>query len=67
MFILRYYLQRRKQFPELPLPDISWISMDFETCVLEKNIECSFPEGEENIRDYRRQSQFFCGHDKECR
>lgn len=41
--------------------------MDFESCVLEKNSECNYLEGEKSNRDHRLQSLFFCGHDEECR
>jgi len=61
-----YYIQRTQNFAEAPLPDIDWISMDFETCVLANNSECNYPEGDTALRDHRRQSIFLCGHDDEC-
>jgi len=62
-----YYIQRTQKFPDFPLPDIDWISLDFETCVLQNNRECNFPEGDAVVRDHRRQSLFLCGHDDECK
>lgn len=63
-----YYVERKQAFPELPLPDPKWLRKDFETCVLRGDRECSYNQGEtrEGIGDHRRQSMFFCGHDKEC-
>ncbi|KAF4524820.1 hypothetical protein B566_EDAN013980, partial [Ephemera danica] len=60
-----YYVERKRAFPDLPLPDPNWLKKDFETCVLRGDRECRYIEGEtrEGIGDHRRQSLFFCGHD----
>ncbi|CAG9793937.1 unnamed protein product [Diatraea saccharalis] len=63
-----YYVERKRAFPDLPLPDPSWLKKDFETCVLSGDRECRYIEGEthEGIGDHRRQTLFFCGHEPQC-
>ncbi|CAH2091037.1 unnamed protein product [Euphydryas editha] len=63
-----YYVERKRAFPDLPLPDPAWLKKDFETCVLSGDRECRYLEGEthEGIGDHRRQTLFFCGHDPQC-
>ncbi|XP_012284255.1 heparan sulfate 2-O-sulfotransferase pipe isoform X2 [Orussus abietinus] len=63
-----YYVERKQIFPDLPLPDPSWLKKDFETCVLSGDRECRYLEGEihEGIGDHRRQTLFFCGHGEKC-
>ncbi|XP_026325168.1 heparan sulfate 2-O-sulfotransferase pipe isoform X2 [Hyposmocoma kahamanoa] len=63
-----YYVERKRAFPDLPLPDPAWLKKDFETCVLSGDRECRYIEGEfrESIGDHRRQTLFFCGHEPEC-
>ncbi|XP_072157960.1 uronyl 2-sulfotransferase homolog pip isoform X2 [Bemisia tabaci] len=63
-----YYVERKQAFPDLPLPDPSWLKKDFETCVLQHDRECQYIEGEtrEGIGDHRRQTMFFCGQGNEC-
>lgn len=63
-----YYVERKRAFPDLPLPDPAWLKKDFETCVLSGDRECRYLEGEthEGIGDHRRQTLFFCGHEPEC-
>ncbi|KAF4527127.1 hypothetical protein B566_EDAN016092 [Ephemera danica] len=53
-----YYVERKRAFPDLPLPDPNWLKKDFETCVLRGDRECRYIEGEtrEGIGDHR---QFF--------
>ncbi|GBP19034.1 Heparan sulfate 2-O-sulfotransferase pipe [Eumeta japonica] len=63
-----YYVERKRAFPDLPLPDPAWLKKDFETCVLSGDRECRYVRGEthEGIGDHRRQTLFFCGHEPEC-
>ncbi|CAG9088257.1 unnamed protein product [Plutella xylostella] len=63
-----YYVERKRAFPDLPLPDPAWLKKDFETCVLSGDRECRYVQGEthEGIGDHRRQTLFFCGHEPEC-
>ncbi|XP_050675212.1 heparan sulfate 2-O-sulfotransferase pipe isoform X2 [Leptidea sinapis] len=63
-----YYVERKRAFPDLPLPDPAWLKKDFETCVLSGDRECRYQEGEthEGIGDHRRQTLFFCGHEPQC-
>ncbi|CAH1638635.1 unnamed protein product [Spodoptera littoralis] len=63
-----YYVERKRAFPDLPLPDPAWLKKDFETCVLSGDRECRYIEGQthEGIGDHRRQTLFFCGHDPQC-
>ncbi|KAJ8713554.1 hypothetical protein PYW07_013924 [Mythimna separata] len=63
-----YYVERKRAFPDLPLPDPAWLKKDFETCVLSGDRECRYVEGQthEGIGDHRRQTLFFCGHEQQC-
>ncbi|KAI8426164.1 hypothetical protein MSG28_005106 [Choristoneura fumiferana] len=63
-----YYVERKRAFPDLPLPDPAWLKKNFETCVLSGDRECRYVEGEthEGIGDHRRQTLFFCGHEAQC-
>lgn len=63
-----YYVERKRAFPELPLPDPEWLKKDFETCVLTSDPECVYTQGarREGIGDHRRQTLFFCGHEPDC-
>ncbi|XP_061715038.1 heparan sulfate 2-O-sulfotransferase pipe isoform X3 [Cydia pomonella] len=63
-----YYVERKRAFPDLPLPDPAWLKKDFETCVLSGDRECRYVQGEthEGIGDHRRQTLFFCGHEPQC-
>ncbi|XP_049873959.1 heparan sulfate 2-O-sulfotransferase pipe [Pectinophora gossypiella] len=63
-----YYVERKRAFPDLPLPDPNWLRKDFETCVLSGDRECRYEEGvtHAGIGDHRRQTLFFCGHDAPC-
>lgn len=63
-----YYVERKRAFPDLPLPDPAWLKKDFETCVLSGDPECVYTQGaqREGIGDHRRQTLFFCGHEPDC-
>lgn len=63
-----YYVERKRAFPDLPLPDPQWLKKDFETCVLTGDPECVYTQGaqREGIGDHRRQTLFFCGHEPDC-
>lgn len=63
-----YFVERKKAFPDLPLPDPNWLRKDFESCVLNSDPECIYNQGvqREGIGDHRRQTLFFCGHDLDC-
>lgn len=63
-----YFVERKRAFPDLPLPDPQWLRKDFETCVLTGDPECVYNQGarHEGIGDHRRQTLFFCGHDPDC-
>lgn len=64
----RYYVERKRAFPDLPLPDPQWLKKDFESCVLSGDPECVYTQGaqHEGIGDHRRQTLFFCGHETDC-
>lgn len=55
-----YFVERKQAFPDLPLPNSSWLRKDFETCVLRGDPECTYTQGEihegklfkANIMDY---------------
>ena len=54
-------MERIKQFPNEPLPDIDFLRLDFDTCVLENHDECNFSPG--NVPDgHKSQMVQFCGH-----
>ena len=58
-------MERIKQFPNEPLPDIDFLRMDFDTCVLENHDECNFSPG--NVPDgHKSQMVQFCGHTSVC-
>lgn len=63
-----YFVERKRAFPDLPLPDPEWLKKDFETCVLTSDPECVYNQGvrREGIGDHRRQTLFFCGHEPDC-
>lgn len=63
-----YFVERKRAFPDLPLPDTDWLKKDFETCVLTGDPECVYHQNvrHEGIGDHRRQTLFFCGHENNC-
>jgi len=51
-------------------PSKEYLDKDFETCVLEKDPECTYISGtdtEDYPGDHRSQILQFCGHDPQCR
>jgi len=63
-----YFVERKRAFPELPLPDPNWLKKDYETCVRSFDPECRYLQGDrrDGFGDHRRQSMFFCGHEDDC-
>lgn len=63
-----YIVERKRLFPDNPLPHSSWIKKDFDTCVENpRDTECQYLQGDrEGFGDHRRQSIFFCGMDPDC-
>lgn len=63
-----YYVERKRAFPELPLPESSWLKKDYETCVKSHDPECRYIPGDrrDGFGDHRRQTMFFCGHSEDC-
>jgi len=62
-----YCIERKNSFPETPLPKYGWIRKGFEQCATSNDDECNYIEGDISLKDYRRQSIFFCGHDEICK
>lgn len=60
-----YFVERKQAFPELPLPSAMWLRKDYETCVLTKDRECQYREGDERP-DFAQLTEFFCGQEKKC-
>merc|ERR1712001_587479 len=63
-----YFVERKRAFPELPLPNPNWLRKDFDTCVRTFNQECQYVPGlrHDGFGDHRRQTMFFCGHKEDC-
>jgi len=63
-----YFVERKRAFPELPLPNPNWLKKDFETCVRTNDPECRYlpAERRDGFGDHRRQTMFFCGHSDHC-
>merc|ERR1719348_2399372 len=63
-----YFVERKRAFPDLPLPNPNWLKKDFETCVATNDHECRYVPGQkrDGFGDHRRQTMFFCGHGDEC-
>ena len=59
---------RIKSFPDEPLPDVDFLRLDFDTCVLENHDECTFSQGTLPDYDAGHKSQMaqFCGHAPVC-
>jgi len=63
-----YFVERKRVFPELPLPNPAWLKKDYETCVRTQDPECRYlpADRRDGFGDHRRQSMFFCGHEEAC-
>jgi len=63
-----YFVERKRAFPDLPLPNPNWLRKDFETCVRTNDRECRYIPGakKDGFGDHRRQTMFFCGHGDDC-
>merc|ERR1712110_325760 len=63
-----YFVERKRAFPDLPLPNPNWLRKDFETCVRTNDRECRYIPGakKDGFGDHRRQTMFFCGHNDDC-
>ena len=61
-------MERKRAFPDLPLPNANWLRKDFETCVETNDRECRYIPGakKDGFGDHRRQTMFFCGHSDDC-
>ena len=44
-----YFVERKRAFPDLPLPNPNWLRKDFDTCVRRGDKECQYLEGEWTI------------------
>lgn len=56
-----------QKFPNMPLKPEKWFKKDFNQCVRTKDPECVYEQmALAGGGDYRRQSIFFCGHEKDC-
>jgi len=60
-----YFVERKRAFPELPLPNPNWLRKDYETCVKRGDKECTYNDGDERD-DFGQLTEFFCGQDDEC-
>jgi len=63
-----YFVERKRAFPDLPLPNPNWLKKDYETCVRTNDPECRYLPGHrrDGFGDHRRQTMFFCGHADDC-
>lgn len=63
-----YFVERKRSFPELELPEPEWLRKDFGQCVLSNDWECQYIQGDTRdlVGDHRRMTGFFCGMDDEC-
>jgi len=60
-----YFVERKRAFPDLPLPNPNWLRKDYETCVKRGDKECTYVDGDERD-DFGQLTEFFCGQDDEC-
>ena len=61
-------VERKKAYPDEPLPDPEFLRKDFDTCVLTDDPECVFEPGSNVMlyKDHRSQIMQFCGHEPFC-
>ena len=54
---------KAKAYPNRPLPNLDFLQLDFETCVLNEYEECNFNQ---NVSTTNHKSQMaqFCGHEE---
>jgi len=60
-----YFVERKRAFPDLPLPNPNWLRKDFETCVRRGDKECRYMDGDERD-DFGQLTEFFCGQEDDC-
>jgi len=60
-----YFVERKRAFPDLPLPNPNWLRKDYETCVRRGDKECTYEQGGERD-DFGQLTEFFCGQEDEC-
>lgn len=57
-----YFIERKQKFPQLRIPDPSWLRKSFDECVINGDVECTYEQGVGGgLFDHRRQMLFFCG------
>jgi len=63
-----YFVERKRAFPDLPLPNPNWLRKDYDTCVGTNDPECRYlpAQRRDGFGDHRRQTMFFCGHSEDC-
>ena len=59
---------RKMAFPDEPWPDIEFLKLDFDTCVLTHDEECAFEQDSdpESGKGHKSQVAQYCGHDPVC-
>jgi len=60
-----YFVERKRAFPDLPLPNPNWLRKDYELCVKRGDNECRYLEGGERD-DFGQLTEFFCGQEDDC-
>lgn len=60
-----YFVERKRAFPDLPLPNPNWLRKDYESCVRRGDKECTYQDGDERD-DFGQLTEFFCGQEDEC-
>jgi len=60
-----YFVERKRAFPDLPLPNPNWLRKDYDTCVRRGDKECRYQDGDERD-DFGQLTEFFCGQDDDC-
>jgi len=60
-----YFVERKRAFPDLPLPNPNWLRKDYDTCVRRGDTECRYRDGDERD-DFGQLTEFFCGQEDDC-